>query len=165
MSGFPTRLTRQILGPTLRDTYPVENPEIGIPASAFNTLFHQVAGLNLVSFARAIVVAEWNGSDFDIPYQEEAWNTRGLQSRPTLARTGTGNYTYTFASTYKNELDVDVTTALVASRASLRTQVTAYANRREIFTWIDPAAPLVVEVRIFDSSGTAQDEPFILEVM
>lgn len=164
MSGFPTRFNRQTLGPTLRDQgFPI-NPESDIPAAKFNAAFWQLAGLNLVC-GRAIIAAEWNGSSFDITYQQEAWNPKGTQTRPALARGGTGDYTLTFASTYNDETDTAVSMVLGPPRAGLLTTVTSYANRREIFTWIDPAAPLVVEVRIFDSGGTARDEPFWLEVL
>jgi len=164
MGGFPTRITRTAIGPDLEDRYPVTDPNKEIGAKDFNLVFWQLCGLNLTSWQRAVVAASWNGSAFDYLYQEEAWNSKRTQSHPSLARSAAGVYTYTFASTYKDEEGADISTGLRIPRASLMAEVTAYANRREIFAWIPAGTPLVVQIRIFDSSGTGQDEPFVLEV-
>ncbi len=163
--GFPRRFTRDQLGPTLRNNYPVENPESDIGAESFNADFHQVAGMNLV-VPRAALVASWNGSSFDILHQAEAWNPRHAQAHPVLARSGTGAYTYTFAPTYKDEDGVDVPTVLVAARAFELAGTAVFANRVEAHAWIDAGDPLVVHVQLWRSgTGAAEDHRFWLEVL
>ncbi len=163
--GFPKRFTRDQLGPTLRNTYPVENPETDIGAETWNAVFHQTSGMNLI-VPRVALIATWGGSAFNIAHQAEAWNPRGTQAHPTLARTSTGLYTYTFASTYLDEDGVEQSLALGAPRADVSTALTAFADRLEAHTWVDTSNPLIVQVRIWKSAdGTATDARFWLEVM
>lgn len=162
--GYPSRLSRSALGPRLRNAWPVENPEIDTDAAAWNTLCDQAAGLNKAVIWRAAIAAAWNGTDFDVDYQEEAWNADGDQAHPALERTSTGVYTYTFAAAYDDAEGTSVSTELVAPRATSRNPVTTYASRVDGYAWVDPANPLVVQVRLFDGSGNPADVPFMLEV-
>lgn len=163
--GFPKRFTRDALGPQLRNTYPVENPETDIGAESFNADFHQVSGMNLI-VPRAALVARWNGSTFDIFHQEEAWNPRHAQPHPVLERTVTGHYTYTFASSYEDEEGVSVPTVLVAARAFDLAGTAVFANRVEAHAWIDNVNPLIVHVQLWRSASGAADDPrFWLEVL
>lgn len=163
--GFPKRFTRDELGPTLRNTYPVENPETDIGEDAFNGAFHQVAGMNLI-VPRVSLVALWNGSSFNILSQEEAWNPRHSQAHPVLARTTAGHYTYTFASTYLDEDGNPISTALVAARVTELSGTSTFANRVEAHAWIDASNPLIAHMQFWRSDGGASDDPkFWLEVL
>jgi len=166
MSGFPLRVSRDTFGPTLRDLYPVENPESDISAQAFNLLFHQVGGLNVSNVTRAVVVAEYDGvSTMRVAYQAEAWNPNGEQAHPVVARTGTGVYTVTFASSYLDESGASVTTQLPWARAMSLAAVATYAARREAYAWVDTTNPLVVNVTTWNpATGLAADAKFLLEV-
>lgn len=161
--GFPNRTARDQLGPTLQDQYPVQNPRTQVGAASFNTTFWQMAGMNLV-VPRTALLASWNGSAFDVTHQAEAWNPDAAQAHPVLARGGTGNYTYTFAGSYLDENGVAQPTVLLAARISDRKVLSAFADRLEPRAWIDGSDPLVVQIRLWDTSGTLVDQPFWLEV-
>jgi len=163
MSGFPSRVLRSLFGPKLINTAPVENPETDIPESAFNTLFHQVAGMNLV-LPRVALIASYTGAVQTISHQAEAWNPENAQAHPVLARAAAGQYTYTFAATYKDENGADVPTVLLAPRVSCQRDLTAgFASRIEAHAWKD-TNPLVINVRLWDAGGAGVDHPFWLEV-
>lgn len=163
--GFPRRFTRDQLGPTLRNNYPIENPESDVGAETLNPLFHQVSGMNLV-VPRAVVVAEWNGSSFDLLHQAEAWNPDGDQVHPVLARASGGAYTYTFAPEYEDEEGVAQATVLLAARGDALAEQATFADRLEVKAWIDTSNPLVVQVRLWiPNTGSAADFRFWLEVL
>lgn len=165
MSGYPTRIIRSTFGPTLEDEYPVQNPRTQIPATAFNTLFHQLAGLNVSSLTRAVVVAEFTGGVLVTRYQAEAWNPEGGQAHPVLARVGAGDYTLTFAASYLDEQGIVVPTALTAPKASAHPVVAAWGDVAIAGAYLDAVNPLVVHVKIFDAAtGNPLDAPFVLEV-
>jgi hypothetical protein len=166
MTGFPSRVSRDTFGPTLRNAWAVENPEIHIPAEAFNTAFHQLAGMNVAHPVRAIVVAEYDGvSAMTVSYRAEAWNSKGDQVHPVVARTGAGVYTVTFAASYLNELGASVPTSLLYAKAQSLEKVAAWSDKREAHAWIDVTNPLIVNVTTWDpASGTAADAKFLLEV-
>lgn len=165
MSGFPLRLSRDSLGPTLRDNYAADNPETDIPARAFNALFWQVAGMNAVHPVRAAAVVEYAGSVLSTIYQAEAWNPNNDVAHPVIARTGTGVYTVTFASTYLDETGASVPTTLLYARAKFIGDMSAWANRREAHAWIDGTNPLIVNVTTWDTAtGLAADAKFLVEV-
>ncbi len=163
--GFPKRLIRSSFGPKLRNNYPVENPETDVGDTTLNGAFWNLAGIGLV-VPRAVLIASWNGSAFDYQHQAEAWNAENDQAHPVLTRTATGNYKYTSAATYLDEDGVAVADDLKGSRLSARRVITTMSTQRvDGYTWIDPAAPLVVELRLWDVNGAAlADHPFLLEV-
>lgn len=164
MSGFPTRFLRSLLGPAFVDSNPVENPESDIGARQFNAAFHQAAGMNLI-VPRCALIAVYSGGSFQVSHQAEAWNPENQQAHPALARTAAGSYTYTFASTYKDEEGVDVATVLLTARVTCHRDLSGgFANRISAAAWIDGSNPLRVQVRLWDQSGTGVDHPFWLEV-
>lgn len=156
--AFPKRVTRDALGPKLIDNYPVENPTSEVGAGTFNGLFSAVAGMALGA-PRAILIAKWNGSTFDISAQAETWSPNGDQPHPALNRTGVGVYTYTFASSYLDEEGAAVSTVLAGARCS--SEVNHANGRIRGYAW--PTA-LVVDIKLEDSAGTARDAAFYLEV-
>lgn len=165
MSGFPRRVSRDTFGPTLVDVYAAENPEADIPAKAFNTLFHQVGGLNVSSITRAVVVAEWTGTAMGVAYQSEAWNPNGDQAHPVVARTSMGLYTVTFASSYLDETGASISTQLLLARATFMGQVSTWASRRVAYAWVDTSNPLIVNVSMWNpGTGGLADAKFLLEV-
>jgi hypothetical protein len=159
--GFPRRLIRSHLGPKLRNNYPVENPASDVGDATLNGLFWNTAGLGLVG-ARWVVIAAWNGSQLVIQHQAEAWNPENDQAHPVLARTGTGTYTYTFASTYLDEDGVAVPTVIYAPNGCVNRTLSAASERTDLYAWIPVGTPLVVQARQWDDGGTARDEPFAL---
>lgn len=163
--GFPTRLTRAVLGPKHEDEYPVENPKTQIGAATYDAVFWNVSGMNLI-VPRAALLASWNsgGSVFDIHHQAEAWNPDGAQGHPALARAGAGNYTYQFASTYMDEDAIARAITLFGARLTDRKVLTAFSDRLEARAWVDSIDPLKIQLRLWDTGGTLVDAPFWLEV-
>lgn len=162
--GFPTRFLRSLLGPTIENAYPVENPKIHIGEQTWNPLFWQVAGMNLIA-PRSSLVASWNGSAFTISHQHEAWNAENEQAHPQLTRQSTGRYRYTFAASYLDEKGNAVTTVLGPPRITPHSAVAAWSSQLYPYAWIDPGSPLVVEISVWNFAGAATDAPFWLEVL
>jgi len=128
--------------------------------------------MNLVE-ARVALVASWNGSAFVYAHQEEAWNDERDQVHPVLARSATGRYSYTFASSYLDEDGTAQPTILTGCRATCHADAIALLGAGimpEAFAWIDSTNPLVVQVQVGSrvlSTGvhTARDYPFWLTVL
>jgi hypothetical protein len=162
MPSFPKRLTRSALGPKLVDNYPVENPTNELGAGTFNPDFWAVSGMAGI-IARASLVASWNGTTFDILHRREAWNPDDDQAHPVLARTSAGVYTYTFPATALDEDGNAVNIILTGARCSSEV---AHANGRiRAYAWPNSGSPLVVDIKLEDSAGTARDAKFWLEVL
>jgi hypothetical protein len=168
MSGFPLRVTRSQLGPRMRNTRPVDNPETDVGEQLLNTLMDQVAGSNVIT-PRASLIARWNGSAFDVAHQAESWNTDGSQAHPQLARSAIGRYTYLFAPSYLDGEGNQIATALPAPRVTVHevpvSEAALYLNISYAMSWIDPTNPLRVKIALNDATGnTGVDWAFWLEV-
>jgi len=110
MSGFPNRIARSSLGPTLEDKFPVVNPKHDLGAKQFNLLFHQVGGMNLVS-ARGLLSVDVNSSTGTVTtiYQGIAWDPEGSLPKIIWTRTEAGVYSWSLPQTsYKDESDNDI---------------------------------------------------------
>jgi hypothetical protein len=160
--SFPRRFTRSMLGEKLEDAHPVENPKQEIGAGTYNPAFWGLAGLNQVA-PRWAWAALYTGGAFVHTFQGEAWNPDNAVAHPTPARAGAGSYSYTFASSYVDEEGTVHNTALGPVRCSSHRVLTAYADRIQAFSFIDPAFPLVVQVRLYDANGNGADHPFWVE--
>lgn len=173
MSGFPTYITRDDLGPEYRNLYPPENPETDADAEHLNLLRWQAAGAALV-VPRAILIAAWDSgsSAFQVSREDQVWNSRRDQTDPTLARTGAGQYTYTFASAYKDQAGEDVSTTLLGARVSVldidAATLWAADTHVQAEARITSGSPLVVEVKLGNFVSGAfsayADHKFLLEV-
>jgi hypothetical protein len=157
MSGFPIRSLLQTLGTRLRDARPIEHPELEVSAERINKHEALAVAANLV-IPRASIVAEWNAvtSSFGILHQEEAWNVDHAQAHPILARTSTGIYTYTFASSYLDRDAIAVATNLVSARLSCNATV-VYPQ------WT--ISGITVNVFLSDVDVAPMDARFWLEVL
>ncbi|MFA5053366.1 MAG: hypothetical protein WC565_04870 [Parcubacteria group bacterium] len=105
MSGFPNRIARSSLGPTLEDKWPVVDPKHDIGASSLNLLFHQVGGMNLIS-ARGLLFVDVNSGTGVVTtlYQGIAWDPDGLLPKITWTRSAAGIYSWSLPqSSYADE--------------------------------------------------------------
>lgn len=100
MSGFPNRIGRSSLGPTLEDKWPVVNPKHDLGAAQFNLAFHQIAGMNLVS-ARGLLFVDVNSGTGTITttYQGIAWDPDGLLPKVVWTRSAAGIYSWSLPQT------------------------------------------------------------------
>lgn len=115
MSGFPTRIARSSLGPTLEDKWPVVNPKHDIGASQLNLLFHQTSGMNVTS-ARGLLFVDVDstaGTATTI-YQGISWDPEGLLPKILWTRTGPGIYAWSLPLTsYPDEAGNDITVEII----------------------------------------------------
>lgn len=119
MAGFPHRIARSSLGPTLKDKYPVVNPEHDVGEAALNLLFWQSAGMN-VSAARAMLQVDVDESagTAETLYQGFAWDPNGTLPKLQWTRSAAGVYTFSLPqSQYEDERGNDVTVTLVGGMA------------------------------------------------
>lgn len=164
MSGFPARVLRSFFGPKFFNDRPVERPDHEFGAEKMEILCWQVAGMNLCA-DRVCLEASWDGSNFQISHQTEAWNAKNEQSHPTLARSEAGKYTYTFADTYLDGEGNDVAINLGPPSVSCHAEQDTFADRIEARAWMDANNPSIIHIRIWDATGTLVDKPFLLKVL
>ncbi len=110
MAGFPSRISRRSLGPTLKNRYPVRDNEREIGMDTFNAAWWQIAGMNVASdIAWALLDASgvWVAG-------AEAWDPDGTTA-PTPAHPSTGTYTLTYAATYPDETGTEIPLTLYAA--------------------------------------------------
>lgn len=115
MSGFPTRIARSSLGPTLENKWPVVNPKQDIGAETFNLAFHQIAGMNAVS-ARGLLFVDYDSGTGSITtvYQGFAWDPDGTLPKLVWTRNAAGIYSFALPqASYPDEAGNDVTVELV----------------------------------------------------
>lgn len=113
MPGFPNRIARSSLGPTLKDKWPVVNPEYDIGEASLNLLFWQTAGMNAVS-ARGLMSVTVSGTTAETQYQGFAWDPDGNMPKVTWTRSAAGVYTFSLPQAqYADEKGNLVTVELV----------------------------------------------------
>jgi len=152
MPGFPTRISRTALGPTLQDRKPVVNPEKEVGKAALNLAFWQIAGLNVVSPV-AVVLIDANGL---VLTHSEVWDPNRTTSGPTVERLDSGWYSIEYATEYNNEQGTPVTISLMAAAAFPQTDSTALfgtalvtaANACTVKVWNAAGAPADCKVLV-----------------
>ena len=99
--GFPTRVSRNAIGPTFAERYGVSDPTKEVGKDFFNLASWQLAGAGLmVPLVWALM--HWDGAAMVLDGSAEAWDPNGAYL-PTLARTSAGIYVVTYAATYPDE--------------------------------------------------------------
>lgn len=149
MAGFPTRTSRTAYGPAFRNAgNGVTNPETHAGAFLIGLLAWQTAGLSCAgSLAWALIA--WDGAALTLTAASEAWDANSA-ALPTVARSGAGVYTVTYAATYNDETGTAVVSnlraAVVAPQGSAcRIGVGSVASGR------------IITARTFDAAGSAAD--------
>jgi len=155
MAGFPTRTTRAAFGPTKRNaTTGLINAELYQGATEVNLDYWQTAGMSL-SAPRAWALVTWDGATaVSLTAGGEAWDPTNA-SVPTVARTGAGVYTVTYAATYVDETDTAVATSLLAAAVSPMSSSSRHA------TWTISSSR-IVNVYMWDAAGVAADASFFV---
>lgn len=103
--GFPTRSNRTAFGPTREDYKPITDSVRQNSAADYNLLYWQTAGLSQVC-PRVYIRCSVAGGAVTVEAQQLAWDANGAISPITFTYVAAGAYTWTFASTYNNELGV-----------------------------------------------------------
>jgi len=158
MAGFPNRPSRTAYGPTREDERPVQNPKRELSAEDMNINFWQIAGMGLTA-PRAVIGVDSLGTPVNPNfYQGLAWDPRQQLPDIVVTRNGTGDYTAVFQATYADEQDVQISTALLAGKASPQ----GTANLNGIVELPDAQT---ANIFIFDAdAGTPIDSDFLLEL-
>lgn len=118
MPGFPNRIARSSFGPTLKDKWPVVNPEHDVGAAPLNLLFWQVAGMNAAA-ARGLIQVQVNEGTgaVDTLYQGFAWDPNGTLPKIAWTRSAAGVYTYALPQAeYEDEQGNLVTVELLGGQ-------------------------------------------------
>lgn len=155
MGGFPARPARSKFGPTMKNKRRPTIAETDLSADQVNLSFWQAAGsgrtlpLATILFDGAIPIIVSQALAFD-PKQE-----LGLID---VVKNGTGDYTFTFASSYKDENGVDTPFAPQFSMTMLQG-----GNPGDKATPFDPSGQDVL-VRVRDAAEVLIDGTFLLQV-
>lgn len=118
MPGWPNRISRASLGPTLEDTWPVTDERKEIPARTFNLKHWQIAG-GLLAAARAAIIADGSsGASITTQFQAIAWDPDGLLPKLAWTRISLGVFEFEFPQTqYPDESGNLVTLAIPGGAA------------------------------------------------
>jgi hypothetical protein len=158
-AGFPTRPSRRVFGPTMKNAGDVINAETDVGAELFNLSWWQVAGLG-VAGALAFVHVSSAGA---LVSTGQAWNPNGdVSLNPAVARTGAGVYTVTFETLYDDESGVEQPLTLTCATVSVRSST---ANIVGVWDVALVAGTWVFTVKTTTANtGAAVDAAFTLEV-
>lgn len=153
-SGFPNRPARSSFGPTMTNVRAVVRPEKELDAGNVNLALWQVAGAGRTM---PVGVLGYNGTTQARLFQLLAWDSNNKLVAIPAVKNSTGNYTFTFASTYKDEGGRDVVFAPVAAMAFVQG---AAAQVAAVATLQLQAVTVVVQ----NAAGAATDAIIILLV-
>lgn len=153
-SGFPNRPARASFGPTLSNVRPIVRPEKELDAGNVNLAFWQVAGAGRTC---AAAVLGYNGATQARLFQALAWDSNGALAAIPAVKDGTGAYTFTFASTYKDEGGRDVAFQPQAAMVFVQGSTSQVQGVATI-------ALQTVVVAIKNGSNVATDASFMLMV-
>jgi hypothetical protein len=159
MAGFPNRIVRSSLGPTVIDTWPVKDERKAIPARTQNLQFWQVAGSQMC-VPRACIGATVSGSVVTTDYQTLAWDTEGALALLTWGYASAGNFTFSFPNaTYPDEVGNDVPLIIPFGVAHARAldSGSKFAPGQVVMT-----GPRAGTVRLWESDGSPYDVDFFM---
>ena len=154
-NGFPNRPARIDFGPEMQNKRAPTNSETDLNADQMNLTFWQTAGAGRV-LPMAVIL--FDGVAPAITFQALAFDPRGELSLLAFVKDATGDYTFTFATTYKDESGKDV--SFVPRFAICMTQGGAIGDKA---TAVVPSGQSV-QVTYRDSSDILTDGVFMLAV-
>lgn len=101
MSGYPDRPARVAFGPTMQNKRTPKIPEKDLSAEQVNLDFWQIAGAGRV-LPMALIL--FDGATPSILYQALAFDPKQELGDLAFVKNGTGDYTFSFNSTYPNQV-------------------------------------------------------------
>ena len=99
--GFPERPQRIGFGPEMRNKRPPINAETDLTADQMNLDFWQMAGAGR-TLPMTVILFDGGGTPAVI-FQAAAYDPNQELANIAFVKNGTGDYTFTFESTYNNE--------------------------------------------------------------
>lgn len=102
--GFPTRISRDTLGPTLVDQYQITDETKQLGADTMNEAWWNLSGVGLV-IPRVVITATVTPGTTTVStvYQGIAWDPNGSLSNLSWVYAEAGRYTFAFSSAYNDE--------------------------------------------------------------
>lgn len=155
MAGFPSRISRDALGPQRVNRRPVVNPNSEIGQEHFNLAFYQLAGLNMSSpIAWASIAAAGT-----VLAHAEAWDPNKETSGPVVTKTATGRYTIAYEASYPDQDGQDVAVGFFGAMVTPQTNGSPALIGNGT---VNPASPNEILVRIANYADTAVDYSFMV---
>lgn len=154
MSGFPSRPTRTTFGPPLVNVRPVSQPDKELDAGIVDLAWWQMAG---ASRTTALAVVIYNGTTQARVFQGLAWDASNKQAPIPAVKVGTGQYTFTFASSYPDEKGQQIS---FTPRAAIAFVQGAAAQIQAVCTINGQA----VSVEVANQANTHVDATFMMMV-
>jgi len=155
MPGFPNRISRASLGPSLVDTWPVTDETKAIPSKSFNLAWWQLAGSGLTA-ARGLLQVVMNGTQPETVFQALAWDPDGTLPNLLWVRDSAGVYSYSFPQTdYPDESGSPVTLALLGAHPVTQNLIAADPDTRASH---DKTGPRAGTIRTM-ASGVVTEYP------
>ena len=157
MSGWPTRLSLDALGPFPRKNFGGVRGDDAtcLNDNYLNLLLWQMAGGNLMIPKAVIVFETVNDAAPTILEHREAWRPRADGAAPTPARTGEGVFTFTYPATVADMDGLEVSPGLKwVDQPSVQAAVADAVVRGRV---ISPSEN-VVTVNLY-AAGVAADIP------
>ncbi len=103
--GFPERPPRVAFGPEMKNKRPPQIPETDLSADQVNLDFWQISGAGRTL---PMAVFLYDGATPNLIFQAMAFDPNQELADLTIVKNGTGDYTFTFEATYKNEKGQDI---------------------------------------------------------
>jgi len=150
MSGFPIRPTRLAFGPKPENKFVVRDAARELGADIGDLIMWQTSGCGVVVPQAWALIEVIGGPDWSLIASAESWDANG-GLLPTVARSGVGTGTITYAATYPDKDATARTTSLWGAAIDEQVLVTTKEGRAQI-----NANGRVVDVALF-LSGVADD--------
>lgn len=154
MSGFPNTPTRVAFGPEMENEFPPTNPKRDLEANSINLTFWQTAGAGRV-LPKALIIYDLVADS--ILFQALAFDPRGELSNIAHTKNGTGDVTFTFASTYKDQNGNDANFTPKAATADVQSSTAGDNGNASV-------SAQTVNVLVFNVSAVAIDRTIIVQV-
>jgi len=155
MSGYPNIPTRQDFGPEMENVRPPVMPTRDLSAGQMNLSFWQTAGAGR-TLPQALIL--FDGTIPGIVSQSLAFDPRQELGNITFVDNGVGDYTFTFASTYKDQRGADVAFAPLG----------AIAVPQNVAAGVEASPTLIsgqdVTIEVVDAASAPLDAIILLQV-
>lgn len=153
--GFPDRPARIGFGPEMQNKYPPVIPETDLSADQMNLTFWQVAGAGRTL---PLAVLLFDGATPSILFQMLAMDPKQELGDLAFVKNAVGDYTFTFAGTYKDERGAD--RPFVPQAAMTMLQGSPVGSQSNVYE----VTGQTVQVRVRDIANVLEDGTFILAV-
>ena len=153
MSGFPTRITANAIGPRMKNRGAVRSPVFDVGADRMNLLRWQVAGLSQAASLVWLLATFTPPDVIAIAAQGCAWQG----GPPKLERISPGLYLVTYPHTVLDDDGQEIAMNLLGAA------VCARASKPRLYADWDIANGREITVRLFDKTETDTDGSFLLQ--